>query len=392
MTEEKRQRELETQLQQSQKMETIGTLAGGIAHDLNNLLTPVLGYTELLLEDSRDNESHQQRLQRILSASLRAKELVKQILTFSHQIDHDAQPTQVKDIVKEVLELLFASLPANIKLNVDVIDPDAKIFADLTKIHQVLMNLATNAAHAIGDKEGQITISIDSEDLHEDTSSIILPSGKYVKLSVRDTGCGISKAALSRIFEPFFTTKDVGEGTGLGLSVVHGIIRAHDGVIRVNSKVNKGTTFDIYLPYYTEVVESKEVNTELLVGDKKRIMLVDDDESVLALSTEILKRRGYIVDSFSHSLKALQAFKLAPNSFDIVITDESMPDMVGTQLAREIHTLNASLPIVLLTGLGQILSTKEQTDLGIIQVISKPVLSNDLVKIIYDATNPDNTD
>ena len=387
LSEEKRQQELESQLQQSQKMETIGTLAGGIAHDLNNLLTPVLGYTELLLEDSKDNPSHQQRLQRILSASLRAKELVKQILTFSHQIDHDAQPTEVKEIVKEVLELLFASLPANIKLNVDIIDPDARIFADLTKIHQVLMNLCTNAAHAIGNQDGQITITIDSEELDEETSNIILPSGRYVKLSVRDTGCGISKAALNRIFEPFFTTKDVGEGTGLGLSVVHGIIRAHDGVIRVKSKPKKGTTFDIYLPYYDDRTSDVSTTSEILLGNGKRIMLVDDERPVLNLSEEILKRRGYVVDAFDDSKAALQAFKLAPKSFDIVLTDESMPDLVGTQLAREIHAIKPEIPIILLTGLGQILSTKEQAELGITQVISKPVLSNDLVKIIYEATS-----
>jgi PAS domain S-box-containing protein len=389
LAEQKRQSELENQLQHSQKMETIGTLAGGIAHDLNNLLTPVMGYTEMLLEDTRENEKYQRRLNRVLNASLRAKELVKQILTFSHHFDHETEPTQVKAIVKEVLELMFASLPANIQLVVDIRDPEAMINADVTKIHQVLMNLCTNAAHAIGNKNGKITIEIDAIDHDEGISDLVLASGRYVVIAIKDTGCGMPEATIKRIFEPFYTTKEVGEGTGLGLSVVHGIIRSHNGTIRVVSKVNKGSQFYVYLPYYESTTEVSQTQTSTLFVGDKRVMLVDDDLPVLQLSEELLKRKGYQVDAFGNSLDALKAFKLVPDSFDVIITDQSMPEMTGTELARKIHKVRKDIPIILLTGLGNILSQEEQASLGINRVISKPVLSNDLIQIIYEVTHQD---
>ncbi len=389
LAEQKRQDELERQLLHSQKMETIGTLAGGIAHDLNNLLTPVMGYTEMLLEDSESNEKQQRRLQRILNASLRAKELVKQILTFSHHVDHFSEPVLIKSIVKEVLELMFASLPANIQLTVDMRDPEARIFADVTKIHQVLMNLCTNAAHAIGNDEGNITIEIDSIDYDESTGDLVLPTGKYAVIIIHDDGCGISKAARQRIFEPFFTTKEVGEGTGLGLSVVHGIVNSHNGTIRVKSKQNKGSSFYVYLPYYEDLEESTTPQVIPSLGSGKRVMIVDDDEPVLQLSEELLKRKGYYVEAFTSSTKALQALKLVPDAFDIVITDQSMPELKGTELAREIRQFNQSVPIIVLTGLGNILSNEEKDELGIARVIAKPVLSNDLMQIIYEITTPE---
>ena len=386
LAEQKRQDELESQLLHSQKMETIGTLAGGIAHDLNNLLTPVMGYAEMLLEDSTENEKHQRRLQRILNASLRAKELVKQILTFSHHVDHFSEPVLIKSIVKEVLELMFASLPANIQLTVDMKDPDARIFAEVTKIHQVLMNLCTNSAHAIGNNDGNITIEIDSIEYDESTGDLVLPTGKYALISVHDDGCGISKSARQRIFEPFFTTKEVGEGTGLGLSVVHGIVNSHNGTIRVKSKQNKGSSFYVYLPYYEEMEQPTTQEVMPSLGSGKRVMIVDDDEPVLQLSEELLKRKGYYVEAFTNSSKALQALRLVPDAFDVLITDQSMPELSGTELAREIRGFNATLPIIVLTGLGNILSKEEQEELGIARVVAKPVLSNDLMQIIYQVT------
>ena len=390
LAEQKRQSELESQLHHSQKMETIGTLAGGIAHDLNNLLTPVMGYTEMLIEDSKDNEKYQKRLHRVLNASLRAKELVKQILTFSHHVDHDTMPAKVKSIVREVLELMFASLPPNIQLTVDVKDPDAMINADVTKIHQVLMNLCTNAAHAIGDKKGVITIEIDSMTHNEDEGDLMLPSGKYVLIVIRDTGKGIPEAYINRIFEPFYTTKEIGEGTGLGLSVVHGILRSHNGTIRVTSKVNKGSNFYVYLPYHSEQEHIVKPETATLYGSGKRILIVDDDEPVLQLSEELLKRRGYQVDAFNSSRKALKEFKLVPSSYDVIITDQSMPEMTGTQLTKKIRKIDEHIPILLLTGLGNILSPEEQAKLSISRVIPKPVLSNDLIRIIYEVTEESN--
>lgn len=387
MAEQQRQDELESQLHHSQKMETIGTLAGGIAHDLNNLLTPVMGYTEMLIEDTKDNEKQQRRLQRILNASLRAKELVKQILTFSHHVDHFSEPASIKSIVSEVLELMFASLPPKIQLTVDMKDPDARIFADINKIHQVLMNLCTNAVHAIGDKEGTITIEVDSFDYDESVGDLVLPSGKYAVIKVKDSGVGISDAARQRIFEPFFTTKEVGEGTGLGLSVVHGIVTSHNGTIRVNSKPNKGSSFIVYLPFYEELEESHVADTPAPFGAGKRVMIVDDDEPVLQLSEELLKRKGYYVEGFSNSIKALHALRLVPDAFDVIITDQSMPELTGTELTREVRKFNQDIPVILLTGLGNLLNLEEQDELNISRVVSKPVLSNDLMQIIYEVTS-----
>ena len=387
MAEQQRQDELESQLLHSQKMETIGTLAGGIAHDLNNLLTPVMGYTEMLLEDNRDNEKQERRLQRILNASLRAKELVKQILTFSHHVDHFSEPALIKSIVSEVLELIFASLPPQIQLTVDMKDPDARIFADINKIHQVLMNLCTNAMHAIGDKEGVITIEIDSIDYDESVGDLVLPSGKYAMIKVQDTGVGISDITRQRIFEPFFTTKDVGEGTGLGLSVVHGIVTSHNGTIRVQSELDKGSVFSVYLPFYEELEAQITTETTAPFGSGKRVMIVDDDEPVLQLSEELLKRKGYYVEAFSDSTKALHALRLVPDAFDVVITDQSMPELTGTELTREIRKFNEELPIILLTGLGNMFDLDDQSDLNIARVVSKPVLSNDLMQIIYEVTS-----
>jgi len=386
LAEQEKQNVLENQLLQSQKMETIGTLAGGIAHDLNNLLTPVLGYTEMLIEDTKQDESHQAKLQRVLSATLRAKELVKQILTFSHQVDNDAYPVEVKSIIKEVLELLFASLPPNIQLNVDIKDPDAMIHADVSKIHQVLMNLCTNAAHAIGSKEGQITIVLNTKMLNED-NSFTLAKGKYVSITIKDTGSGMPKKVLDRVFEPFFTTKDIGEGTGLGLSVVHGIIMAHNGAITVDSTENIGSSFNLLLPYFETSLPEEAAQSKPVYGNSKRILFVDDDLAVLNLSEELLKRRGYHVDVFNNSKKALKSFKLVPDSYDVVITDQSMPGLLGTELAEQIHKLRPSIPIILLTGLGLIFDEEQQKQRGISKVIAKPVLSNDLVEIILTVTN-----
>ena len=387
MAEQQRQDELESQLLHSQKMETIGTLAGGIAHDLNNLLTPVMGYTEMLLEDNRDNDKQERRLQRILNASLRAKELVKQILTFSHHVDHFSEPALIKSIVSEVLELIFASLPPQIQLTVDMKDPVARIFADINKIHQVLMNLCTNAMHAIGDKDGQITIEIDSIDYDESVGDLVLPSGKYAVIKVQDTGVGISDITRQRIFEPFFTTKEVGEGTGLGLSVVHGIVTSHNGTIRVQSELDKGSVFSVYLPFYEELEAQVTTETTAPFGSGKRVMIVDDDEPVLQLSEELLKRKGYYVEAFSDSTKALHALRLVPDAFDVVITDQSMPELKGTELTREIRKFNEEIPVILLTGLGGMFDLDEQGDLNIARVVSKPVLSNDLMQIIYEVTS-----
>jgi PAS domain S-box-containing protein len=382
---EQKRTALEAQLQQSQKMETIGTLAGGIAHDLNNLLTPIVGYTEMVMQDI-DAESKQYRfLDRVIQGAIRAKKLVKQILTFSHQVKQQTQAFLMSDIINEVVKLLEASLPPTIKLTAEFKDPDLVIKADTTQIHQVLMNLCTNAAHALGDTEGVLSITLEKAQIDEtqvdEAQSGNLSPGSYAKVSVTDNGSGMSESTLKRIFEPFFTTKAVGEGTGLGLSVAHGIIKNHKGDIQVESQLEHGTSFHVYIPLVDE-----QVTPMLALQDQEHetasILYIDDEEEIAEMACEMLERQGYTVTMAIGSLEAWDIYQSRPDDFDVVISDQTMPVMKGTDLATKIHEQNPKQPILLVTGLGGIIEDRLLEQVGINEVINKPVVINDLVSAI----------
>ena len=379
---------LETRLRQAQKMEAIGTLAGGIAHDFNNILTPILGYSELLVdilpEESRERKDGEQ----ILKASKRAKELVRQILTFSRQTEHEKTPIQIEHIIKEALKLLRSSIPANIEIRQNVAVDCCTVLADPTQIHQILMNLCTNAYQAMQQKGGTLTVSLEEVEISPEDyrENLALQSGKFLKLSVSDTGCGMDKSLQDKIFEPYFTTKKQGEGTGLGLSVVHGIVKSHHGHVTVYSEPGQGTEFHVYLPCIDEsgsyqVEERKQVP----LGQHEKILVVDDEEPVANLLAQMLKNLGYEVRVETNSLAALEKFKAEYNSIDLVVTDMAMPGLNGADLASEILKVKPGIPLILCTGFSETINEEKARTLGFSSFLLKPILKNQLATAVREA-------
>jgi len=381
---EKERTELELQLSQKQKMEAIGTLAGGIAHDFNNILAAMQGYIELSLEDLPEGAAVRDNLEQVLSCGNRAAKLVKQVLTFSRTNQQEKELTRISSIVKEVLDMLRASLPATIKIRRKIEADSSIVLADPTQIHQVMVNLCTNASHAMRETGGLLEVNLTDINLESETeiSDERLGPGHYVKLSVSDTGCGMDKEVMERIFEPFFTTKERNEGTGLGLSVVHGIIKSHDGAITVNSTPGEGTTFDIYLPK----IESDEVQepepSELTARQKEVVLLVDDEEMMVDVTKQMLERLGYIVVAKTSSVDALETFQEEPDEFDLVITDQVMPNLTGTQLATELIAIRPDIPVILCTGFGEDVSPEVAENIGIKKFLMKPVSKHEIAAII----------
>ena len=385
---EKQKIELELQLSQRQKMDAIGTLAGGIAHDFNNILAAMQGYLELSLDDISDESAVRDHLGQILSCVNRATKLVRQILTFSRKNDQDDEEekehVQISSIVKEVHGMLRSSLPATIKFNRKIEADSSVVMADPTQIHQVLVNLCTNASHAMCDAGGLLEVILRDVDLESETriGDELLGPGPYVKISVSDSGCGMDKEVLERIFEPFFTTRKVNEGTGLGLSVVHGIIKSHDGAIAVSSTPGKGTTFDIFLPK----IESNEIQesqpSEPTTKEKEVILLVDDEEMMVDVTKQILGRLGFDVIAKTSSIDALETFQEEPDKFDLVITDQVMPNMTGTQLAEKLISIRSDIPIILCSGFPENVSPDQLKSIGIREFIAKPVTRQEIAKTI----------
>lgn len=383
---EKEKMELELQLSQKQKMEAIGTLAGGIAHDFNNILGAMQGYLELSLDDLPEESDVRDNLEQILSCVNRAAKLVKQILTFSRkdQQEQEKEPVQISSIVKEVLGMLRSSLLATIKISRKIHADSSMVLADSTQIHQVLVNLCTNASHAMQGADGLLEVSLEDVNLESETriGDEHLGPGPYVKLSVSDSGCGMEKEVLERIFEPFFTTKKVNEGTGLGLSVVHGIIKSHDGAITVSSTPGQGTTFDIFLPKI-ETSEIKEPqSSKSTTKEREVILLVDDEEMMVDVTGQILERLGFDVVAKTSSIDALEAFQEEPDKFDLVITDQVMPNMTGTQLAEKLISIRPDIPIILCSGFPENVCTEELESIGIKEFIAKPISKQQINKII----------
>ncbi len=384
------QRKLEEQLRRSQKMEAIGTLAGGIAHDFNNILGGIMGYTELVMSHhiKRDHPARQ-FLEGTLRAIHRAKDLVAQMMTFSRQQEHKRIPLKISPIIKEAVKLLRASLPATISMNVHIASAENTVLADPSEVHQVLMNLVTNAFHAMKGKKGQLDVSLQPV-VYLSADALPHPDLKqgtvYQELTIRDSGHGIAPAVIPRIFDPFFTTKKPGEGTGLGLSVVYGIIKNYDGVIAVDSTLRRGTTFRIYIPAITSSVPKEEKKNNGVSGGRERIMLVDDEATLTEVLKLLLTDLGYKVNAYNSPLDALKDFRKRPADFDLVVTDMTMPRMTGTDLARKIRRIR-EIPVILCTGLIEKIDHDSLTESGIREIIMKPVTIQKMavaVRCIFD--------
>jgi len=380
--------EYERQLQLLMKMQAIGTLAGGIAHDFNNILFPILGFTELTMEDvPADSQAHT-NLEEILKATNRAKDLVQQILTFSRQSDYERKPLRVHFIVKEALKLLRASIPTSIEIQSELNEDCGPIKGDPTQIHQVVMNLCTNAYHAMAESGGTLKVSMEEivigiDDMLE---NIGMKYGPHVHLRVSDQGVGMEPAVLERIFEPYFTTKEPGKGTGLGLSVIHGIVKNHGGHIRVNSSPGHGTTFDVYLPIIEETEIEDETDAEVKdAHGTEHIMVVDDEETIVTMERKILERLGYRVTSNTDSIEALREFTDHPEMYDLVITDMTMPHMTGDLLAKKMLDIKPTLPVILCTGFNERISEEKALELGIAKFVMKPVITDELTDAIRTA-------
>jgi PAS domain S-box-containing protein len=372
---------LEAQLRQSQKMEAIGTLAGGIAHDFNNILGAILGYGELAVQHCTQSEMRRY-LDNIMHATERAKLLVERILGFSRSGLGDRVPVNVEAVVTEALELLRASLPAGVRLQSHIDAGNAAVIGDATYLHQVAMNLCTNAIQAM-ELGGVLSVVLERAEVTDpvNISRGSLTPGPYVRLMISDTGTGISAAVLERMFDPFFTTKDVGEGTGLGLSLVDGIVTDLGGAIDVTTIVGVGTRFEIWLPVAGEsAVLAIEASASLPQGGGETVMIVDDERPLVALAEEIIANLGYEPVGFDSSSAALEAFRAAPDRFDLVLTDESMPDMLGTELAQAIRRLRPNIPIILMTGYGGTQLADRAADVGLSEVLRKPLHRRDLAE------------
>ncbi len=375
---------LEARLRQSQKMEAVGTLAGGIAHDFNNILAAIMGFTELSQLMVRQESTVWQNLQQVLIASLRAKDLVQQILTFSRQNDHERSPIQLHATVQEVLRLLRASLPTTIAIDYQAREERDIVLADPTQLHQVLMNICTNAEYAMRETGGVLEVRLDTINMDTPllTDRSALSPGAYLRLSIRDTGCGMGPDVLERLFEPFYTTKPQGEGTGMGLAVVHGIMAEHHGAITVESAIGEGTTFTLYLP---RLEEPKPIHTKgdhAIEPGKARILFVDDEPVITQASYALLQHLGYEVTGNTRSHEALELFRSDPERFDLVITDQTMPEMTGEDLARALRRIRPEIPIILCTGFSHRINAEEAKALGIDAFCLKPIMAQNLAQSI----------
>ena len=370
-------RALESQLRQAQKLEAIGTLAGGIAHDFNNILGIIMGYAEIALMDLSKDLPGKAAVEEVLKAVDRAKDLVKQILTFSRKGEQERKPLQIIPVVNEALKLLRASLPTSIEIRkkIDLAHSQNLVLADPTQIHQVLMNLSTNAAHAMREHGGILEVELAAVELSPlDVGKLPeLGPGKYVRLTVQDTGDGMDRTILDRIFDPYFTTKGPGEGTGLGLAVVHGIVKSHNGAITVRSEPGEGTRFDVYLPRLDGQVSSqREASAEIPTGTES-VLLIDDEEQLLDAVKCMLGHLGYKVTATTSSVEALLLFRQQPEAYDLLITDYTMPKMTGADLAKEVMAIRPDVPIILCTGFSQRIDEESAGEMRISGFIMKPV-------------------
>jgi len=382
---EKEKASLEAQLLHARKMESIGTLSGGIAHDFNNLLGIILGNAEMAMDDVPELHPAKFNLNEIRTASLRARDVVKQLLSFGRKTDPKQRPVKLVQIAEDALKFLRSSIPTSIEIRQNIpVDTDDSILADSTQINQVMINLCTNAAHAMEDTGGVMTIGIQNIYLDQISAAVYphLPPGNYVKLTVSDTGPGIDPEIKNRIFDPYFTTKEVGKGSGIGLSVVHGIVKNHNGAISVDSKFGKGTTFSILFPVAEEeaVIETEPV--EKLSTGNERILIVDDEESMAEIGRRRLERLGYRVEAKTNSIEALELFRADPDQFDLVITDMTMPHITGDKLVKEILKIRPDMPTILCTGFSEKIDEEKAKEIGVREYIEKPFDRGKLSRLV----------
>ena len=400
---EKEKTKLEGQLVQLQKMETIGTLAGGIAHDFNNILTPILGYTEMALEELSEESVLRYDIEQINSAAVRGKDLVQQILTFSRQVDFDKKPLKLDEVITEVLKLIRASFPSNIEIRQDLDKESGTVLADSTQMHQIIMNLCTNAYHAMMGKGGVLTIKLDKRKVgaRSINGSLKIQKGTYVRLSISDTGHGMDKRTVERIFEPFFTMKEVGSGSGLGLSVVHGIVSNYHGTIVVDSVPGEGSRFTIYLPQHSENLEVEKDLPQALKKGKGSILFVDDEKEITFMGKRMLESLGYTVDIKTDSLEALKVISEDPQKYDLLVTDQAMPKLMGTELIARVKEFKPDLKSIIITGYQESIPANAMEQYGIEDIISKPLILSEFSELIgnvlgqnlkksSDAKNTDN--
>ena len=379
---------LEDQLHQAQKLETIGTLAGGVAHDFNNILTPIIGYAEMALEDTPDDSIVHEYTDNILKASIRARDLVRQILTFGRKTDINFQIVDIAPVIENIVEFLRASIPSTISFNIEAASDCGTVFGDRTQIEQVVINLCTNASQAMQPEGGSLSIKLESATFDENAKTIhpALKQEQYFMLQIADTGKGMNKETMDHIFEPFYTTKQVGDGTGLGLSVVHGIVDRHGGVILVESEPGQGSRFTVYFPSLskTDIQFAMEDTRQEIHTGTESVLLVDDEAMVAALYKDFLQHAGYKVTTETSSIKTLEIFRAQPGAYDILITDNTMPNMTGLQLAREILNIRPDIPIIICSGNNETIPSETCTQLGIQKILSKPIFLGTLNRTIRE--------
>ncbi|WP_022664353.1 PAS domain S-box protein [Desulfospira joergensenii] len=387
-------KEMEARVQQSQKMEAIGNLAGGIAHDFNNILFPIIGMSEMLLEDFAPETMEHENAREIFKAGKRGSDLVKQILAFSRQSEHKMIPVRVQQILREVLKLTRATIPSDIEIHQDIQSDCGLIMADPTQIHQVAMNIITNAFHAVESKGGAIFIKLketgmDGNDLPQNSHE----PGRYARLSISDTGMGIPPEIIGKIFEPYFTTKEKGKGTGLGLAVAYGIVKEHKGYIQVDTNPAKGTKFQIFFPLMSRPADkTSKKEPEKYPRGSEKILLVDDESSIANLEKQMLEKMGYTVTTRISSLDALDAFKAKPDAYDLVLTDMNMPNMTGEQLARELKTIRHDIPVIICTGFSERIDKAKAKSIGINGFLMKPVVKTKMAKMVRITLDEAKTD
>jgi PAS domain S-box-containing protein len=386
LAEEKAQ-QLELQLQQSQKMEALGTLAGGIAHDFNNILTAITGFSHLVSEELAESDPRRQDLKQVTQAAERGRQLIQRILTFSRAESADTAIVSFHEVLEDTVAFLRASIPATIQLNSNINCRDGYLEGNEGDIHQLVVNLATNAAHAMERAGGLLSIDLNLEDSREAVAHLYgtRKKGRYFHLSVADTGEGIDKKDIARIFDPFFTTKETGRGTGLGLSVVHGIVKRLEGAIDVWSQRGSGTRFDIYIPCYEGEVAPESVGNSMEAHGDERILLVDDEDPLAELEKRILEKMGYSVDAYTSPLAALGGFNADPGAYDVVVTDLTMPDLTGIDLIREIRRIRKTIPVVLVSGFNDEMTREAAAREDIFVFVRKPLLARNLSRGIRSA-------
>jgi CheY-like chemotaxis protein len=364
-------------------MEAIGTLAGGIAHDFNNILGVIFGYAELAVEEVPPDSRSCKSVKRIIKAADKAKDLVQQILIFSRQVEQKQKPLRIAPIIKEAMKLLRSTLPSTIDFRINIGAEQSVVMADPTQIQQVVMNLCVNAGHAMRETGGILSITLEETRLDADEAADKeINPGPYVLLSVKDTGHGIREDILKRIFDPYFTTKEKEEGTGLGLAVVHGIIKKHEGDISVTSVPAQGTVFEVFLPCVEDEAEEPVEELTPVPGGSERILFIDDEQVLVEIARRMLEKLGYRVDARTGSVEAVEAFRNHPEAFDLVITDQTMPNMTGLQLVEEMRNIRPDIPIILCTGFSDVISKENYRSYGIDGFVLKPIIKREIATAI----------